>query len=50
MRTVLAEQPGGLDREGFAHFVAETEPALRRALAAAYGAQVGRDATADALA
>jgi len=50
VRTVLAEQPGGLDREGFAHFVAETEPALRRALAAAYGAQVGRDATADALA
>jgi DNA-directed RNA polymerase specialized sigma24 family protein len=34
----------------FDRFVAEVEPSLRRALVAAYGADVGRDATAEALA
>lgn len=34
----------------FEDFVAAAEPRLRRALVAAYGAQVGREATVDALA
>lgn len=34
----------------FGEFVATVEPKLRRALIAAYGSEVGRDATADALA
>ena len=34
---------------GFEQFVAEVEPRLRRALVATYGAQVGREATVDAL-
>ena len=34
---------------GFELFVAEVEPRLRRALVASYGAQVGREATVDAL-
>jgi RNA polymerase sigma-70 factor (ECF subfamily) len=34
----------------FGEFVAAVEPRLRRALVAAYGADLGRDATADALA
>jgi RNA polymerase sigma factor (sigma-70 family) len=35
---------------GFEVFVAEVEPRLRKALVATYGAQVGREATLDALA
>jgi RNA polymerase sigma factor (sigma-70 family) len=35
---------------GFAEFVAAREPALRRALVAAFGPEVGRDAAAEALA
>lgn len=35
---------------GFDLFVAAVEPQLRRALVASYGAQVGREATVDALA
>jgi RNA polymerase sigma-70 factor (ECF subfamily) len=38
------------ERADFDDFVADVEPRLRRALAAAYGAEVGREATADALA
>ena len=38
------------DREAFIGFVRETEPRLRRALVAAYGAERGREATAEALA
>lgn len=34
---------------GFERFVAGVEPRLRRALVASYGAQVGREATVDAL-
>jgi DNA-directed RNA polymerase specialized sigma24 family protein len=34
----------------FERFVAETEPKLRRALVALHGSEVGRDATAEALA
>jgi DNA-directed RNA polymerase specialized sigma24 family protein len=36
--------------EEFSHFVEDTEPQLRRALVAAYGAERGREATAEALA
>jgi RNA polymerase sigma-70 factor (ECF subfamily) len=40
-----------LDEQGaFGEFVAEAEPRLRHALVAAYGAELGREATADALA
>jgi RNA polymerase sigma factor (sigma-70 family) len=40
-----------LDESGsFSEFVAVVEPKLRRALVAAYGSDVGRDATADSLA
>ena len=35
--------------ESFAGFFSEAEPRLRRALTAAYGAEVGREAAADAL-
>lgn len=38
------------DSEAFAAFVREVEPKLRRAFVAAFGAQRGRDATAEALA
>ena len=38
------------DAEAFERFVIDVEPSLRRALVAAYGADVGRDATAEALA
>ena len=38
------------ERAQFAAFVGEVEPRLRRALVAAYGADVGREAAADALA
>ncbi len=38
------------DGVAFASFVAAVEPILRRALVAAYGAELGREATADALA
>jgi len=38
------------ERAQFAAFVGEVEPRLRRALVAAYGTEVGREATADALA
>ena len=37
-------------RSDFERFVAEVEPRLRRALVAAFGAAVGRQAAADALA
>lgn len=35
---------------GFSEFVREVEPRLRRALVAAFGADIGREATAEALA
>jgi RNA polymerase sigma-70 factor (ECF subfamily) len=38
------------DRASFTAFVAEVEPRLRRALVAAYGADRGREAVAEALA
>ena len=38
------------DEQAFTRFVKETEPRLSYALAAAYGPEVGADATADALA
>src|SRR5262245_34931765 len=38
------------ERTDFDDFVADVEPRLRRALVAAYGAEAGREATADALA
>jgi DNA-directed RNA polymerase specialized sigma24 family protein len=38
------------DIEAFEEFVRVSEPSIRRALVAAYGADVGRDATAEALA
>ncbi len=41
--------PAEVERE-FASFVEETEPRLARALVGAYGAEVGREATRDALA
>jgi RNA polymerase sigma-70 factor (ECF subfamily) len=44
------QTPGDEAREAFAAFVAEHEPALRRSLVAAFGAEIGRDATAEALA
>src|SRR3954447_2141911 len=52
MATVgVAEQVDELDgRAAFGDFVGLVEQRLRRALVAAYGAEVGRDATADALA
>lgn len=37
------------DRQAFARFVKETEPRLSHALAAAYGFEVGAEATSDAL-
>lgn len=37
------------DVEGFTDFVAEVEPRLRRALTATFGAEGGREATAEAL-
>ena len=40
----------GQERSDFERFVAEVEPRLRRALVAGFGAVVGRQATADALA
>lgn len=36
--------------DGFAGFVADAEPRLRNALCAAFGAELGREATAEALA
>jgi RNA polymerase sigma factor (sigma-70 family) len=46
---VVPERVGA--REGsFEQFVDDAEPRLRRALCASYGAQVGREATVDALA
>lgn len=36
------------DQSGFERFFADAEPRLRRALTAAYGAEVGREAAADA--
>jgi RNA polymerase sigma factor (sigma-70 family) len=41
----VTEEGGGFER-----FVAQVEPRLRRGLVATYGAQVGREATVDALA
>ena len=41
----MTEEGGGFER-----FVAQVEPRLRRGLVATYGAQVGREATVDALA
>jgi hypothetical protein len=38
------------DSEAFAEFVRVVEPRLRRAFVAAFGAQRGHDATAEALA
>ena len=38
------------EEQAFTRFVKETEPRLSYALAAAYGPEVGADATADALA
>jgi DNA-directed RNA polymerase specialized sigma24 family protein len=38
------------ERQAFTRFVKETEPRLSYALAAAYGLEIGADATADALA
>lgn len=38
------------ERQAFTRFVKETEPRLSYALAAAYGLEVGAEATADALA
>lgn len=43
-------QPGDITVQSFPGFVAEVEPRLRRALVARYGAELGRDLTADALA
>jgi len=40
---------GGAKAEAFDAFVRETEPRLRRALVARYGADRGREATAEAL-
>jgi RNA polymerase sigma factor (sigma-70 family) len=45
LRAVPLEEPAA-----FGEFVAAVEPRLRRALVAAYGADLGRDAAADALA
>jgi DNA-directed RNA polymerase specialized sigma24 family protein len=42
-------EPSGAPAAGFEAFVADTEPPLRRALVAAYGADAGREATAEAL-
>ncbi|HEU5152224.1 MAG TPA: sigma-70 family RNA polymerase sigma factor [Iamia sp.] len=39
-----------IDREAFTSFVAEVEPRLRRALTSLRGSDLGRDATAEALA
>jgi len=47
---VLRVVPAVDEPVAFREFVAIVEPKLRRALVAAYGADVGRDATADALA
>lgn len=41
---------GAADDDGFATFMHDAEPRLRRALVAAYGSQRGRDATAEGLA
>jgi len=38
------------EQDGFDRFVADVEPRVRRALVAAYGAELGREAAADALA
>jgi hypothetical protein len=40
----------GRERSDFERFVAEVEPPVRRALVAGFGAVVGRQAAADALA
>lgn len=45
-QTVTNESP---DKQAFTRFVKETEPRLSHALAAAYGPEVGAEATADAL-
>src|SRR6266496_70048 len=49
---VVTPAPGKAsdDRVAFERFVREVEPRLGRALAAAYGFEDGRDATAEALA
>jgi len=50
----LDERHGGIvkpdGRQAFTRFVKETEPRLSYALAAAYGLEIGAEATADALA
>lgn len=54
MRVEVASEGTGLQSrgggDGFAAFVAEAEPRLRRALVARFGAERGREATAEALA
>jgi RNA polymerase sigma-70 factor (ECF subfamily) len=47
---VVAVETARPERDDFDDFVGLVEPRLRRALVAAYGAEPGRDATADALA
>jgi hypothetical protein len=50
----MGESRGGTvkpeERRAFTRFVKETEPRLSLALAAAYGLEVGAEATADAMA
>lgn len=54
VRTPLSRLSLGMDErgrdDGFSAFFADVEPRLRRALVAAYGPEVGREALADALA
>jgi RNA polymerase sigma factor (sigma-70 family) len=47
---VLRAVPSSDEPAAFSEFVAAVEPRLRRALVAAYGLDLGRDAAADALA
>jgi hypothetical protein len=50
----MGESPGGTvkpdERQAFTRFVKGAEPRLSYALAAAYGLEVGAEATADAMA
>jgi RNA polymerase sigma factor (sigma-70 family) len=46
----MSEESAGTTGERFSRFAADVEPRLRRALVAFYGSEVGREATADALA
>ncbi len=48
--TAIQPEVGEGTGDGFRDFFESTEPALRRALVAAYGPDAGRDATAEALA